>query len=341
MLSKLNLEKLSAIDDQLNEHANDQTNGESFMSFLSEEISNVKRSWIHHTGMQITTLTVLVASFSVVSFILIFMLNLESILSNWGESIRVTVYIKDSVTSEQLEKLKNRILSFDDTSSVSFIDKKAATQAFKQQMSSYAPSLLNDAEFANPFPASFVITLKSGLHGVSDMPRLEAFAQKVQDLDGVEDISYGQNWVQNFSHLVEGVSKSGWILISVLLAGSLLVISNSIRVSISSRKEEIEILELVGATSQMIRSPFLFEAALMGFLAISAALLLNYLLYLWGIDFLKENLSFARLSDQILFLNPSIILSLLIGGPLWGTLSAFFTLRKLNSGWSAVEGKFD
>ena len=260
--------------------------------------------------------------------------------SSWGESIRITVYLKEAVTIEQIDLLKQSIAKIEDTSSIEYVDKKAATQAFKLQMSSYAPSLLNDADFANPFPASLVITLRSGLHGSSDMKRLESFAARVQGLSGVEDISYGQNWVRNFSHLVDGVAKSGWILISVLLAGSLLVISNSIRVSISSRKEEIEILELVGATSRMIRSPFIFEAALMGFIAIGLALATNYLLFLWGLDFLRENLSFARLSDQILFLSPWEIVGLLGGGPIWGSLSAFFTLRKLNSGWSAVEGKF-
>ncbi len=309
------------------------------MAIFNEEFSNLKRSWVHHTGLQIATLLVLVASFSVVSFVLIFMLNLQSLLSNWSDSVRVTAYIKDSVNPQQMESLKAAIALLPETSQIELIDKKAATQAFKQQMASYAPSLLNDSEFSNPFPASFVVTLKTGLHGESDISRLESFARKIQGMEGVEDISYGQNWVSNFSHLVEGISKSGLVLIVILLSGSLLVISNSIRMSIASRKEEIEILELVGATSQMIRAPFIFEAALMGFVAMLLALLTNYLLYLWGIDFIKENLSFARISDQILFLKPIILIALLLSGPLWGALSSYFTIARLNSGWSAAEGK--
>jgi cell division transport system permease protein len=309
------------------------------MAILGEELSNLKRSWIHHTGLQIATLLVLVASFSVVSFVLIFMLNLQNVLSSWGESVRVTAYIKDSVSAEQVESLRAAIALLPETSKIELIDKKAATQAFKLQMASYAPSLLNDSEFANPFPASFVVTLKSGLHGEADISRLEKFAQKIRSFDGVEDISYGQNWVNNFSHLVEGISKSGVTLIIILLSGSLLVISNSIRMSIATRKEEIEILELVGATSQMIRSPFIFEAALMGLIAMILALTTNYVLYLWGIDFIKENLSFARISDQIIFLKPMLLIGLVLCGPIWGALSSYFTIARMNSGWSAAEGK--
>lgn len=311
------------------------------MSLFTEEISNLKRSWIHHTGMQLTTLIVLMASFSVVSFVFIFMLNIESIISNWGDSIRVTAYIKDDVTAEHIEALKQKILKLEDTAGIDFVDKTTAKNTFKQQMATYAPSLLNDAEFSNPFPASFIVTIKSGLHDQKGVSRLERIAGEIQTMDGVEDVSYGQNWVKNFSQLADGISHSGWILIGVLLAGSLLVISNSIRVSISSRKEEIEILELVGATSSMIRRPFIFEAAIMGFLAMVLALSVNYGLFFWGAEFLKNNLSFARLSDQIIFIRPVFLVLLAFGGLAWGAMSAFFTVRKLNSGWSAAQGKFE
>lgn len=304
---------------------------------LREEFSNLKRSWIHHTGMQVTTLLVLVASFSIVSFVLIFMLNLEAIITNWGDSIRVTAYVKDETTPLQLEKLKQDILKLQDTAGVNFVDKTSAKNLFKQQMSTYAPSLLNDSEFSNPFPASFIVTLKSGLRDVGGASRLERIAGDIQKMNSVEDVSYGQNWIKNFSQLADGVSRSGWILISVLLAGSLLIISNSIRVSISNRKEEIEILELVGATSAMIRGPFIFEAAVMGFLAMGLALATNYGLFVLGSEFVRENMSFARLSDQILFLRPLILFSLIICGPAWGALSAYFTIRRLNTGWAASE----
>ena len=308
---------------------------------MNEEISNLKRAWIHHTGMQITTLLVLVASFSIVSFVLIFMLNVESVISNWGDSVRVTAYIKDEAPAERIESIKKSIMALPETANLEFVDKASAKNSFKLQMATYAPSLLNDSQFSNPFPASFVVTLKTGLRDQSGASRLERVAAEIQAMDGIEDVSYGQTWVRNFSQLAEGISRSGWILIGVLLAGSLLIISNSIRVSISSRKEEIEILELVGATSKMIRGPFIFEAAIMGLLAMLLAIGTNYGLYVWGSAFLKENLSFARLSDQILFIRPVFLIGLILCGPAWGALSAFFTVRKLNSGWSAAEGKFD
>ena len=308
---------------------------------LREELSNLKRSWIHHTGMQITTLLVLVASFSIVSFVLIFMINIDSIIANWGDSIRVTAYMKDELTPVQIETLKQRISNLKDVAQIEFVDKAKAKDQFKLQMATYAPSLANDAEFSNPFPASFIVSLKASTKDQVAISRIQKTAAEIQQMAGVEDVSYGQNWVKNFSQLADGISKSGWMLILVLLAGSLLIISNSIRVSISTRKDEIEILELVGATSSMIRSPFIFEAAVMGFIAMTIAIVANYGFYLWGSDFIRENVSFARLSEQIAFMRPLFLVGLFICGPAWGALSAYFTVRKLNSGWAATEGKFE
>ncbi len=308
---------------------------------MREEISNLKRAWIHHTGMQFATLLVLVASFSVISFILIFMLNLQSVLTSWGDSIRVTAYLKENVTDERIELIKKNISALKDAEKIEFVDKSTAKNLFRQQMATYAPSLLNDTEFSNPFPASVIISLKSGLRDQSGTSRLERIATELQAMPEVEDVSYGQNWVQNFSHLAEAISHSGWILISVILAGSLLIISNSIRVSIASRKEEIEILELVGATAKMIRLPFIFEAAFMGFLAMCIALITNYGIFTWEQSFLRDNLAFARLTEQILFLRPAAIFGLLVAGLFWGALSAYFTIRKMNNGWLAAEGKFE
>ncbi len=306
---------------------------------MNEEFSNLRRVWIHQTGMQITTLVVLAASFSIISFVVLFMLNLESVISGLGDSIRVTAYLNEGVSQDRIAAIKQNILSLKDTASLEYIDKASAKNLFKEQMATYAPSLFNDVQFSNPFPASFIVTLKTGLRDKGGVSRLQRLAGEIQAIADVEEVSYGQTWVQNFSRLAEAISRSGWILISVLLAGSLLIISNAIRASISSRKDEIEILELVGATARMIRTPFIFEAAVMGFLAMFLALVLNYTLFTWGNTFLKDNLSFVRISDQILFMRPLLLIVLIVCGPTWGMLSAYFTIQKINNGWAAAEGK--
>ena len=77
----------------------------------------------------------------------------------------------------------------------------------------------------------------------------------------------------------------------------------------------------------------------MGFLAMTLALVANYGLYHWSHLFLKENLSFTRISEQLVFLRPQILLLMLILGPAIGALSAFLTIRKINNGWAAAEGR--
>ena len=247
--------------------------------------------------------------------------------------------MNEGLSEAKIEAVKQKILSLQDAASIEYIDKSLAKSSFKDQMATYAPTLFNDEQFANPFPASFIVTVKSGLKEQSGTSGLTRISKEIQAIPDIEDVSYGQTWVQNFSKLASALSRSGWTLIGVLLAASLLIISNSLRMSISSRKDEIQILELVGATANMIRAPFIFEAAVMGFLAMTLALVGNYSLYHWSHLFLKENLSFTRISEQLVFLRPQILLLMLILGPAIGALSAFLTIRKINSGWAAAEGR--
>ncbi|HEX4923895.1 MAG TPA: FtsX-like permease family protein, partial [Bdellovibrionales bacterium] len=117
----------------------------------------------------------------------------------------------------------------------------------------------------------------------------------------------------------------------VLILGSLLVVSNSIRASIDRRREEIEILKLVGATTAMIRRPFVLEGAFLGALATFAAVGLSYLFYLWELQVVSENLAFTNVASQFQFLAPVTLASVAAGGILLGALGSYVCVFKISS----------
>lgn len=306
---------------------------------FNDSFESIKRSWTQQFAIQVATLLVLTASFTVVCFSLLFIMNFKSVLLSWGDSIRISCYLKDSLKQEQIDQINKNLMAFENVKQIEFVDKDKAAKVFKEQMSSYAPALLAESEFGNPFPASFVITLKESVQGDKDMKVLEETAEKIRALPGVEDVSYGQNWVKNYSHFVQTLSGSIWIIILTLLGGSLLVISNSIRAGISTRKIEIEILELVGATAAMIRKPFIFEGVFMSFIAIILAIFINFEFFLYIQEVMSANLSFTHVHEQISFFNIEFI-SIIVGfSILIGALSSYWTVRKFNSGWAAAESQ--
>jgi cell division transport system permease protein len=304
---------------------------------LAESLKSFKRSWLHHTGMQLATLSVLTATFSIVAIVLSLSLNVNKFLASWGTSIQITAYIDETLNSDAaVESLRAKIAEMPVVASVSHTGREVATENFKAQMAAYAPDLLTDADFANPFPASFKITMKGTLQNEQDFAALEKAAKDIGALKGIEDVSYGQSWVKSYSSFVSALAASGGTTIAILLLGGLFVVGNSIRASISARREEIEILELIGATAAMIRQPYVFEGALTGLLASLLAVGISFGVQTWQISLLSKNLELARLVSQVSFLGLMMSLTLVASGTLLGAAGAWMTVRKINDGWSAA-----
>jgi cell division transport system permease protein len=304
---------------------------------LADSFKSFKRSWLHHTGMQLATLSVLTATFSIVAIVLSLSLNVNKFLASWGTSIQITAYIDETLSTDAaVEALRAKIAAMPTVASVTHTGREVATENFKAQMAAYAPDLLTDADFANPFPASFKITMKGALKSDDDFKALESTAKEIGAIKGVEDVSYGQSWVKSYSSFVSALAASGGTTIAILLLGGLFVVGNSIRASISARREEIEILELIGATAAMIRRPYVFEGALTGSMASMLAVGISFGVQTWQISLLSKNLELARLVSQVSFLGLMMSLTFVACGTVLGAFGAWMTVRKINDGWSAA-----
>lgn len=308
------------------------------MATINDDLKSFRRSWVHHTGMQLATLSVLTATFFVVVFGYALSSNLKRILASWGDSLQMVVYLREEVSTKQVSDIRIRLEELAAVRNVEYVPSEAATAGFKTQMASYAPGLLEDADFANSFPASFRLSLKNGFATEDDVKKLEELSVLIEKVPGVEDVSYGQSWIQNYSAFVSAIYASGGVLGFILLAGSLFVVGNSIRVSISARREEIEILELVGATASMIRRPFIVEGFIMGTLASVLAIVFNLGLHLWQKSMLSSSFILARVVSLVSFLDVFSLVLIVISGALLGALGAWLTVRRINDGWSAKQG---
>lgn len=307
-------------------------------SSIKDDLKSFRRSWVHHTGMQLATLTVLAATFTVVVFVFSLSINLRRILASWGDGVQMTAYLHDDISDDGLKALRQRLTETGEFREIAYVPREKATERFKKQMASYAPDLLADADFSNPFPASFRLVLKGGVASDAEVKKLEALAADVQRMAGVEDVSYGQSWLKNYSAFVSTFYASSGVMALVLIAGSLFVVGNSIRSSIAARREEIEILELVGATSAMIRRPFVIEGLTMGALASSVALVLNLIVHSWQKSVMSSSLVLARLAPLVSFPDTLTVASLVALGAAIGALGAWLSVRKINDGWSAIQG---
>lgn len=293
------------------------------------------RSWTQHAAVQLATLTVLVATFTVVISALTVSLNMRRVLHHWGESVNMTVYLKEDVDAETRSRLEEKMAELDVFSAVEFIPKERAKSEFDKDLASILPQMMKDEAFGNPFPSSFRLGLKESVLLQNDAQALDRIVAQIASWAGVEDISYGQDWVKNYSAFLATVNRFGGVLVLVMLFGGVLVIGNGLRTSISHRREEIEILELVGATYAMIRRPYIVEGAVLGLLAGAISLGLTAAAFAFGSRALQEQLAFLSLSSQVRFLGVFSMAAVLAGCTLFGVLGSYLTVRSLNGGWSA------
>jgi cell division transport system permease protein len=296
----------------------------------------LRRSWQSHFWINLATTGVLTMSFSLILGALLFTSNLGRFLSVWGDEIQITIYLKDEITPEARASIQKGLAAEESIEDIQYIDKAMAQTSFEQSLSSYGPDFLKaiKSEGENPFPASFLVGIKKSM---KTPEKIESLAKQFGQWAGVEDVSYGQEWLRNYATVVK-VAKSVAVIVSIiLLIGCVFTVSNSVQASLFTRREEIEILELVGATAQKIRWPFLVEGAFQGLVATVASVGLLGVSYKVVYHALEGVLGAATTVATLSFLSFGAILLIVLSGSVIGAVGSYLCVSRLNSGWAASQ----
>lgn len=299
--------------------------------------ASFKKNWVHQTSMQLATLSVLVGSFTVLSIAMLFQQNIDQALTRWGKDVPVSVYLSENASEKDAAKIEKFVRESNVFRDIRYLSKADAVEQFKAKVGEYAPGLLTDFEFSNPLPASFEMFIDGGIGTAGAYEELVELAAKIKKIPNVDDVIYGQGWVENYAAVLRVFSIISGVFVFSLLSGALFVIGNSIRNSIVQRKEEIEILELFGATKRMIVWPYVFEGILMGLGAAGISLFITYALYLWQVDLVTHELTFWSFAARIQFLSATRHFAIIALGGLLGGAGAYLWARKVASGWAAAE----
>ncbi len=298
--------------------------------------SHFTRSWRLYPGLQFTTVLVLSSTMTIFVLLLGIASNLSSVLATMGDQVRVSLYLSDS---EDLQATQGRVQDFlkqfPAVTKSEYVSKDLALQQFKKEMTDWSWELIE--EEGNPLPASFEVTLDPTLQKAQLLRFLEVFKSKAADMEDIDEVSYGQSWLMGYSSLVRAFSQANWFFLCTLLFASLLVVGNTIRHSISQRREEIEILELVGASRSMIQWPFVFEGVMTGLIASAFAAVLSLLVTQVFQSAFSESLGFLGVGTIVPAVTPGNLVALVLGGALIGGFGAYVCIRRMAGGWVATQ----
>src|SRR5574337_2002217 len=206
-------------------------------------------------------------SFVIIGIFVLLIQHISALVAQWQEQFQVSVFLDDQITPLQIDMLKRRIENEAAVKASTFTSKEEALTNFRRELKGQESLLEGLGD--NPLPASFQLKIREGYQSSEALKTLSAYLSR---LEGVEEIQYGQEWVERISRVARLIRVLGAIIGSVLTLGSAMIVSNNIRLAVYARAQEIEIMRLVGATKAYIRAPFLVEGMLQGCLGAGLAM---------------------------------------------------------------------
>jgi cell division transport system permease protein len=233
------------------------SNNASLAYALTDAARNIKENRLTIFFSSVTV----AFSLSILALFLIIFANLNNVVEGWGDRTHIVAYVKDSSLKLGEDKLYKKMKSLKAVESVQYISKARAKDILKKALKGHEGVL--DGVEGNPLPASFEIRL---IPSERTPAGIAAVVKTFKSLDWVSDVQYGTEWVEKFSAFLSFLELVLLMIGVFLLAATLFIMSNTIRLTIYARRDEIEVLGLVGASVSYIKLPFFIEGMAAGFL---------------------------------------------------------------------------
>jgi len=289
------------------------------LSFILQRVRrNISTSPYLHLA---TTATIAFSLLIIGAFGLVYV-NINNLIRSWQDNIRVVAYLSDELPEGSRATLQQRLARLYGVGDIRYISKDDAMDRLKRQMK-HRLSLLEGLR-ENPLPASFEIRL---VQGWQSWDRLDPLVDQVKAFPEIEDVECGQAWLRRFSQFIAFFKLASLIIGVLIVATTVFVCTNTIKLTLYTKRQELDIMRLVGATDTFIQTPFhiqnLIEGLLGGLIAVGV-LFGTYRLFISRVQSPHLLLS----SGEITFLSLTACAVLLSVGMLMGWLGSCLSLKQ-------------
>lgn len=286
------------------------------MYFVREAVVSLRRNGL----MTVAAVTTLMVALLTVGTAVLLGLNLTHLAAALEAQVQIVAFLRDGLSEPQIRRLQRTVATLPGVTSVQFVGRSEALARLRQRLGTAA---LTDLESSNPLPDSLEVRV-SQTHPVPDV------ASTVARQPGVQEVTYGAEVTERLVALTHAVRAVAALLTLLLASVALVVVANTIRLTVIARRQEIEIMELVGATRWFIRWPFFLEGILQGAGAAVGAALVLLTLYALASLRLSASLPFLPVVSLSEAVQP-VALSVLTTGVLVGAFGSMIAVRRFLS----------
>jgi len=242
-------------------------------------------------------------------------------MDGWRKGIRVMAYLQDGLNATDRSHLKVRMENLYGVQQAVFIPKDQALSRLRTQMGRQA-SILENLE-RNPLPDAFEIQM---IATHQSWEKVEQLATAVENLEGVGEVEYGQRWIKRIINAFNLFQLTGTVMGVLFFMAAVFIVGNTVRLVLYSRRDEVEIMRLVGATERFILAPFYFQSLIQAALGGVLGLVTLYVMYI----LLQSRISADMTSSlfQLRFLSPATLLGIVGCGMLVGWLGCHLSVKQ-------------
>lgn len=287
--------------------------------FLSRAVTNIRQN----VFVNVVTIGTITLALLIVSLLLLIFVNLESAAENWSERVQVTVYFDKELTSQDQSEFREKISALTGVSRVNYVTRDEALKRFKSRLR--GQETLLEGVRAEVLPTSFEIALKRSHR---DTVSVENFVTVLKRIPGITEVQYGEEWVRRFNSFLNFMRLLAALLGGFLVIAVIFIVSNTIKLTIYSRRDELEVMALVGATRFFIKAPFLLEGLIQGTAGSVLSVVLLFGLYEGFLHNAGSFLTFNPATSGLSFLPAEYIAGLLLAGAVLGFVGSLTSLKR-------------
>lgn len=250
--------------------------------------------------------------------------NFERLGEEWSRAAEMSIYLQDDVTGAERAQVERLIAAGPLISGYEYVSKDTALQRFKETFADLSSTV--DTLGGNPLPASYEVKLTSESRADG---ALDGLATSLRQVHGVADVRYDREWLDRLLSTVAIVRLVGLVLGGVLAVAAALTVANVVRLALYARRDELDIMQLVGAPSVFVRGPFVMEGVLQGGFGALLALVALAGVYLATRGAYLQPAAAALNLSSVRFLSASWCAIVIVGGMWVGCLGGWLASRKL------------
>ena len=282
--------------------------------FISEAWTGFKRSGI----MSFVAVGTVIVSLTVFGVFLMGIANIGSIIGGISSNIEISAYVDRSLDRLESDSIVGRISKLRGVSNVKFISRENAWKQFQQE---YGGTMnLESVVSDNPLPDTFIVKVQ--------IPELvQSVAKQISEMPSISEVRFSGKILEQVEHLASAIRIGGLILVCMLSVATLLIVINTIRLTVIAREKDISIMKLVGATNAFIKWPFIIEGVIIGIIGSAFAFVILKSAYYVVFLQVSQALPFLPLiSDQ----KQLVAVYLIVGcvGVFLGMLGGYISVSK-------------